>query len=241
MVAELVETSRLWGRTAARIDPKWVEPLAEHLVKRTYEEPRWERKRASGRRHRARDAVRAADRRRPHGRLRADRPGARRASCSSAARWSRATGTRATLLRRQPRAARGGRGARGPRAPARHPRRRPGAVRLLRTRGSRPTSSPARTSTAGGATSAGATGPADVHARAADQPAGRGAMDPRARPRRWRQGDLDAAALATASSPGAAHDGVTVHVPLSGARPQLRAGRLRVARARRCAPSSSTR
>jgi ATP-dependent helicase HrpA len=47
MVAELVETSRLWGRTAARIDPAWVEPLAAHLVKRTYSEPRWERKRAS--------------------------------------------------------------------------------------------------------------------------------------------------------------------------------------------------
>ncbi|WP_028061812.1 ATP-dependent RNA helicase HrpA [Candidatus Solirubrobacter pratensis] len=47
MVAELVETSRLWGRTAAKIDPRWVEPLAGHLVKRTYEEPRWDRKRAS--------------------------------------------------------------------------------------------------------------------------------------------------------------------------------------------------
>jgi ATP-dependent helicase HrpA len=47
MVAELVETSRLWGRTAARIDPRWVEPLAEHLIKRSYEEPHWERKRAS--------------------------------------------------------------------------------------------------------------------------------------------------------------------------------------------------
>jgi ATP-dependent helicase HrpA len=47
MVAELVETSRLWGRTAARIDPRWIEPLAEHLIKRTYEEPHWERKRAS--------------------------------------------------------------------------------------------------------------------------------------------------------------------------------------------------
>ena len=46
MIAELVETSRLWGRTAARIDPRWVEPLAGHLLKRTYEEPRWERKRA---------------------------------------------------------------------------------------------------------------------------------------------------------------------------------------------------
>jgi ATP-dependent helicase HrpA len=47
MAAELVETSRLWGRTAARIDPRWVEPLAEHLVKRTYSEPRWDRKRAA--------------------------------------------------------------------------------------------------------------------------------------------------------------------------------------------------
>ena len=47
MVAELVETSRLWGRTAARIDPRWIEPLAPHLVKRTYDAPRWERKRAS--------------------------------------------------------------------------------------------------------------------------------------------------------------------------------------------------
>ena len=47
MVGELVETSRLWGRTAARIDPLWVERLAEHLVKRSYSEPRWERKRGS--------------------------------------------------------------------------------------------------------------------------------------------------------------------------------------------------
>jgi ATP-dependent helicase HrpA len=47
MVAELVETSRLWGRTAAKIDPRWVEPLAKHLVKRSYDEPHWERKRAS--------------------------------------------------------------------------------------------------------------------------------------------------------------------------------------------------
>ena len=53
MVAELVETSRLWGRVAARIDPRWVEPLAEHLVKRTYDEPRWNRKRALGRRARS--------------------------------------------------------------------------------------------------------------------------------------------------------------------------------------------
>jgi ATP-dependent helicase HrpA len=47
MVAELVETSRLFGRTAARIRPQWVEPLAGHLVRRTYGEPRWARRRGS--------------------------------------------------------------------------------------------------------------------------------------------------------------------------------------------------
>jgi ATP-dependent helicase HrpA len=47
MAAELVETSRLWGRDAARIDPRWIEPLAEHLVKRSYGDPRWDRKQGS--------------------------------------------------------------------------------------------------------------------------------------------------------------------------------------------------
>jgi ATP-dependent RNA helicase HrpA len=47
MVAELVETTRLWGRTAAAVDVKQAEPLAEHLVKRSYGEPRWDRRRAA--------------------------------------------------------------------------------------------------------------------------------------------------------------------------------------------------
>ncbi|HEY4098977.1 MAG TPA: ATP-dependent RNA helicase HrpA [Baekduia sp.] len=47
MVSELVETARLFGRTAARIQPEWVEPLSDHLVKRTYSEPRWERRRGA--------------------------------------------------------------------------------------------------------------------------------------------------------------------------------------------------
>ncbi|MFI7587597.1 ATP-dependent RNA helicase HrpA [Spongisporangium articulatum] len=47
MVAELVETSRLFGRTAAKIDPLWIERLAGHLVRRSYSEPRWERRRGS--------------------------------------------------------------------------------------------------------------------------------------------------------------------------------------------------
>ncbi|ELY6231089.1 ATP-dependent RNA helicase HrpA, partial [Cronobacter malonaticus] len=36
-------TSRLWGRIAARIDPEWIEPVAQHLIKRSYSEPHWER------------------------------------------------------------------------------------------------------------------------------------------------------------------------------------------------------
>lgn len=44
MAAELVETSRLFARSAARIDPAWIEPIAKHLVKRTYSEPFWSTK-----------------------------------------------------------------------------------------------------------------------------------------------------------------------------------------------------
>jgi ATP-dependent helicase HrpA len=44
MAAELVETSRLWGREVARIEPEWAESLADHLVKRQYSEPHWSRK-----------------------------------------------------------------------------------------------------------------------------------------------------------------------------------------------------
>jgi len=47
VAAELVETSRLWARTVARIEPEWIEPLARHLVKRSYSEPHWEKKRGA--------------------------------------------------------------------------------------------------------------------------------------------------------------------------------------------------
>ncbi|PNE36905.1 ATP-dependent RNA helicase HrpA [Streptomyces noursei] len=47
MSAELVETSRLWARVNARIEPEWIEPLAQHLVKRNYSEPHWEQKMAA--------------------------------------------------------------------------------------------------------------------------------------------------------------------------------------------------
>jgi ATP-dependent helicase HrpA len=47
MAAELVETSRLWARTCARIEPEWAERLAPHLVKRAYSDPHWSSKRAA--------------------------------------------------------------------------------------------------------------------------------------------------------------------------------------------------
>ncbi|WP_199283273.1 ATP-dependent RNA helicase HrpA [Gilliamella sp. W8129] len=44
IASELVETSRLWGRTAAKIEAEWIEPIAKHLVKYSYSEPRWSKK-----------------------------------------------------------------------------------------------------------------------------------------------------------------------------------------------------
>ncbi|MGP0222860.1 ATP-dependent RNA helicase HrpA [Paenarthrobacter sp. NCHU4564] len=41
MAAELVETSRLWARVAAKFDPLWAEQVAPDLVKRSYSEPHW--------------------------------------------------------------------------------------------------------------------------------------------------------------------------------------------------------
>jgi len=46
MAAELVETTKLYARTVARIDPAWVEALAGHLLKRSYSEPHWEKRAA---------------------------------------------------------------------------------------------------------------------------------------------------------------------------------------------------
>jgi ATP-dependent helicase HrpA len=44
MAAELVETSRLWARVAAKFDPVWAEQVAPDLVKRSYSEPHWSTK-----------------------------------------------------------------------------------------------------------------------------------------------------------------------------------------------------
>ncbi|MCE1159795.1 MAG: ATP-dependent RNA helicase HrpA [Burkholderiales bacterium] len=44
MAGELVETSRLFARTIAKIEVKWLEQIAPHLLNKTYSEPRWRKK-----------------------------------------------------------------------------------------------------------------------------------------------------------------------------------------------------
>ncbi|MBT8764682.1 ATP-dependent RNA helicase HrpA [Metapseudomonas boanensis] len=45
MAAELVETTKLFARMVAKIEPDWLEPLAGHLVKKNHLEPHWEKRR----------------------------------------------------------------------------------------------------------------------------------------------------------------------------------------------------
>lgn len=47
MAAELVETSKLFARMVAKIDPTWIEPLAEHVTQSSFSEPHWSKKRGA--------------------------------------------------------------------------------------------------------------------------------------------------------------------------------------------------
>ncbi len=47
IAGELVETTKLWGRMVAEIEAEWIEPLAQHLVKRSYAEPHWSKSRGA--------------------------------------------------------------------------------------------------------------------------------------------------------------------------------------------------
>lgn len=46
IAAEITETSRVYARTIAGIDPRWIEDLGAHLLKRQYSEPHWQRRKA---------------------------------------------------------------------------------------------------------------------------------------------------------------------------------------------------
>ena len=150
MAAELVETSRLWGRVNARIEPEWAEQLAPHLVKRSYSEPHWEKKQG---------AVMAYEKvtlyglpivpRRKVGYAQG-RPGAVAASCSSGTPWWRATGRPTTSSSpTTPSCWPGSRRSRtGPGAATSWSTTRP--CTRSTTRGSRPRWCPPGTSTRGG-------------------------------------------------------------------------------------------
>lgn len=47
IVNELIETTKLWGNIAAKIEPEWIEPLATHLIKKSYSDPHWSKKAGS--------------------------------------------------------------------------------------------------------------------------------------------------------------------------------------------------
>ncbi len=46
MAAEQVETSKVYARNVARIEPEWIEQCAGHLIKRNFYDPHWEKKSA---------------------------------------------------------------------------------------------------------------------------------------------------------------------------------------------------
>ena len=90
LAAELTETTRLYARCAARVEPEWIEAVAGDRVTRDYFEPHWDEKRGE---------VVASERVQLYGLtlvarrrvvVRRDRPGASRATCSFARRWCRA-------------------------------------------------------------------------------------------------------------------------------------------------------
>ena len=214
MAAELVETSRLYARVNAAIEPEWAEELGAHLVKRTYSEPHWSKKRARGDGLRAGHPVRRPAGRRPAGVLRQGRPRGRPGSCSSGTRWSTASGRPGSgsspatgrCSRRSRSSSTGPAGATSWSTSTR--------CSTSTTPGSAPTWSPARTSTPGGS------GPGSedpdlltfdpamlVNETAAD-------VTEQDYPDLWHEGEL-ALPLTYQFEPGAADDGVTVDVPVA--------------------------
>jgi ATP-dependent helicase HrpA len=47
IASELVETSKLFARNVAKIDPKWLEPISQHLANKQYSEPHWSKKKGA--------------------------------------------------------------------------------------------------------------------------------------------------------------------------------------------------
>ena len=106
VVADLVETSRLYGRIAARIEPEPVERIAGDLVKRNYSEPHWDSQRGAVMALGARHALRAAAGAASQDRLGGRRTGRRSRSVHPACARRGGLADAAPLLPRQRRASR---------------------------------------------------------------------------------------------------------------------------------------
>lgn len=132
VVAELVETTRLYGRTAARIQPEAVERVAGDLVQRSHSEPHWGPRPRRGDGLRAGDVVRAAAGVAPAGRVCPHRSGAGPRVVHPARARGGGLAHPAPLLRGQRPAARRTRGAGGARPPPRPGGRRRRRLRALR-------------------------------------------------------------------------------------------------------------
>ncbi len=175
MAAELVETGRLWARQNAAIKPEWAERLGGHLVKRTYSEPHWSKKRAAVM---ARERVTlygvplVADRLVSFGRV--DPAVSRELFIRHALVQGEWATTAPPVPGDEPRAAGGGRGAGAPGPAPRHRGRRAHALRLLRRPGRRRRRQRRPLRHLVEARASGAAGPADLRPRDADPRHGRG-------------------------------------------------------------------
>ena len=152
VAAELVETTRLYARGIAAIDPRWLPQLAGHLIKTQLLEPHWEKKAAQVvalERATLYGIVIYANRRVDFGTV--DPAAAREIFIREAlvaGEWE----TQAAVRRRQPQADRAGRGARAQVAPPGRARRRRADLRLLRPAGAGRRAQRRRPSSAGIAT-----------------------------------------------------------------------------------------
>ncbi|EFE75814.1 ATP-dependent helicase [Streptomyces filamentosus NRRL 15998] len=132
MSAELVETSRLWARVNAKVEPEWIEPLAHapgeaHLQRTALGEGP-----GGGDGVRAGHPLRRADRRPAQGQFRTYRPGGLAGSVHPQRPGRGRLAHPPPVLPRQPQTARRGRGVGAPGPSPRHPRGRRDPLRLLR-------------------------------------------------------------------------------------------------------------
>ena len=132
VAAELVETSRLFARTVARVDPEDVERLAGAPGEAAVLRAAVGRQAGLRRRQRAGHALRHPARRRPAGAVRLDRPGGLPGAVHPARAGAGRVDDAPPVLGGEPAGDRAGRRAGGARPPAGHRRRRRDAVRALR-------------------------------------------------------------------------------------------------------------